>query len=316
MGFLSDTWKKVKKVTKPLSWFNPLTALGIGSDTDALKAYGTAALGAGAGASLLGGLGGVTSAAGAAGTGNSTLGNILGLASTATDILGDGASVYAGLEGVKAQRDINKANLDWAREQHASQQAASASQYQRATEDMRKAGINPMLAYKQGGAAMPGVVQAPQLGNPVTAGVNSATAVQGAINQTNQTRQNIIQSEAMVKKINQEVSSIAANKGLTRAQTVQVVEGTKKVIQEVKNLETVNSKESALAALKKMEADYFSDNSDMFIANTIGNKPYTIINSIIESSRKVINNSWNELENMFDNYQHDPCFDQESYYDR
>lgn len=49
----------------------------------------------------------------------------------------------------------NNANRDMAREQMAFQERMSGTAYQRATEDMRLAGINPMLAYMQGGASSP-----------------------------------------------------------------------------------------------------------------------------------------------------------------
>jgi len=45
---------------------------------------------------------------------------------------------------------------DQVRQQMAFQERMSGTSYQRATEDMRLAGINPMLAYAQGGASTPG----------------------------------------------------------------------------------------------------------------------------------------------------------------
>lgn len=50
----------------------------------------------------------------------------------------------------------NKAERDAAREQMAFQERMSGTSYQRATADMRMSGINPMLAYQQGGASTPG----------------------------------------------------------------------------------------------------------------------------------------------------------------
>ena len=44
-----------------------------------------------------------------------------------------------------------------------------ATQYQTAMEDMRKAGLNPILAYKQGGAGVPSI-SAPSAGRPDIAG--------------------------------------------------------------------------------------------------------------------------------------------------
>lgn len=50
----------------------------------------------------------------------------------------------------------NAGNKKMAREQMAFQERMSSTAYQRATDDMRMAGINPMLAYMQGGASTPG----------------------------------------------------------------------------------------------------------------------------------------------------------------
>jgi len=49
----------------------------------------------------------------------------------------------------------NAANRDIASDQMAFQERMSNTAYQRATTDMRMAGINPMLAYQQGGASSP-----------------------------------------------------------------------------------------------------------------------------------------------------------------
>jgi len=77
------------------------------------------------------------------------------------------------------QREANQANINSAREQMAFQKEMSSTAYQRAMADMRQAGLNPMLAYMQGGASSPtgaaGVSQAPTVQDYIGKGVSSAT---------------------------------------------------------------------------------------------------------------------------------------------
>ncbi len=64
-----------------------------------------------------------------------------------------GGSIAGGIARNKAQRAEAQRQRDF-------QERMSGTAYQRAVTDMRLAGINPMLAYMQGGASTPGGAQA------------------------------------------------------------------------------------------------------------------------------------------------------------
>lgn len=71
-----------------------------------------------------------------------------GLASAAGSVIGAGLDYFG-------QKKANKANISSAREQMDFQERMSNTQYQRTMEDMRLAGLNPILAAKLGGAGTP-----------------------------------------------------------------------------------------------------------------------------------------------------------------
>lgn len=93
----------------------------------------------------------------------------MGFGSFLGSVAGDIGGSIIGLVG---QHQANQANKGMAREQMRFQERMSNSAYQRATDDMRAAGLNPMLAYGQGGASSPSGAMANM--ESITSGISTS----------------------------------------------------------------------------------------------------------------------------------------------
>lgn len=99
-------------------------------------------------------------------------------------------------QGSKAQEDANQRQLDIMHEQQNWQERMRDTSFQARVKDLSAAGLNPMLAVSQGGAAQPGGVQSAEYQNPQAVG--TSTAAQGAA--TAKTVMDIVSSQASIEQ--------------------------------------------------------------------------------------------------------------------
>jgi hypothetical protein len=145
---------------------------------------------------------------------------------------------------------------------YAIQRRDTNSAHQRQMRDLNKAGINPILSAKLGGA------QTPTMGD-MGQTMNSARQ----IDQTEKI------TDANINKIDQEIENLIAQEGLNNAQSANVREVTEKVIQESYGLVYDN-------VYKQIIANHQQNNPSMTIANYYGTTVSKIADSILKGKGK------------------------------
>lgn len=206
-----------------------------------------------------------------------------------------GASAIGSVLGMIGQGNANAANASMAREawnnnlfammeNQRFQERMSSTAYQRAMNDMRYAGLNPILAYSQGGATTPGGMGASmqaatmqntmaELGDGVTSAAQAAkdwaakdvakeqekkTVSETELNKATEAlaKQNEATSAANQKKIDEEAENVRLQRPLIGAQTSAAAASA--------------AQAAANARHTNLQADDFTARGDSIVGRNIG----------------------------------------------
>jgi len=198
---------------------------------------------------------------------------------------GMGGAIFSGLAGLFGGLNQNSANKDMmdqqnqfnaseAQKNRAWQEGMSNTAYRRAMDDMRAAGLNPMLAYQQGGASSPGGAtasgQAARMEDAIGRGVNSA-----------------VETRRLKKEIDQVDSSTKLNEAMGEAQMAQAKAATTTAKKVEKEVEAITSQLPAIKSRAK--ADQKAADWDNYMGD------YDAVNNRVRSGLGSVNSALDAL---------------------
>lgn len=136
------------------------------------------------------------------------------------DLWSVGGSLLSSAANIWMQNKANKQNQAMAREQMAFQERMSSTAHQREVEDLKKAGLNPILSANAGASSPSGASStslAAQMSDPASTAVSNSIAKQ-------QLRASLIRQDIENEKLYGEIETQQATRDNIRADTTQKVD--------------------------------------------------------------------------------------------
>lgn len=165
-----------------------------------------------------------------------------------------GGAIGSGIGGLIDQNRAQNWQEDQAQTQRDFSAAQFATRYQTTVADMKAAGLNPMLAYTQGGGSPPAGVAAAYPGAVGAANVQaSSSARQAAVAEA--------QVEANVSKISQEIENLKTDNEKSRAFLDNIREEYQNLVKQGYNLTEIGNQIRATVNNLQQSSDWFAAQS-------------------------------------------------------
>lgn len=189
--------------------------------------------------------------------------------------------------GNKGARDVNSAGRDEARLNREWQEELSNTAVQRRMADLKKAGINPLLA-GQYDASTPAGSAFSNFQNPMLAASQAFGNITSGMATANQAEAEVEKKASEIVKINQEVENLKETQQLTKRQASQVEQLTRQAWEATNNLQKEGAKLDYENIVRSVITEFKQDNPSLTILQEFGVDGGTLADFITSTLGKVL----------------------------